>query len=108
MKESAMDGKQAIIAQHQSAEVSQPGDGAFDDPAPPVPPQCPAILRGRTYPILLARTDQSDPARRKRLRNGSLPKRSTSCHSNSLSGKQWLRFNAVPTLRSKNPAQSAC
>src|SRR5271157_1520029 len=58
MKERAVDLERAVVAHHQAAEVPQPADGAFNDPAFSVSAQRPAILRGRTYPILLVRADQ--------------------------------------------------
>src|SRR5437899_3090204 len=35
-----------VSVYHQAVEVPQPADGALNDPAPPVPMQLPAILRG--------------------------------------------------------------
>src|SRR5271157_2490485 len=58
MKERAVDLERAVVAHQQAAEVPQPADGAFNDPAFSVSAQRPAILRGRTYPILLVRADQ--------------------------------------------------
>jgi len=72
MKERPVDLERAVIAHDQAPEVSQPADGALDDPTPPVPPQRPAILRGRTYPIFLVRADQLNAALPNRFRNGSL------------------------------------
>src|SRR5579864_5029159 len=62
MKERPVDGKRAVVAHHQAAEVSQPADGAFYDPAPPIAPQRPTILCCRANTIALVRADQLDPA----------------------------------------------
>src|SRR6266851_3799793 len=62
MKECAKDCERAVVAHHQALDVSEPGVGAFDDPAPPVTPQGSAILRRGPHAILLVRTDQFDPA----------------------------------------------
>ena len=62
MKERAKDCERAVVAHHQASEVSEPGVGAVDDPAPPVTSQGSAILRRGPHAILLVRTDQFDPA----------------------------------------------
>src|SRR6266571_6717338 len=62
MKERAKNCERAVVAHHQASEVSEPGVGAFDDPAPPVTPQGSAILRRGPHAILLVRTDQFDRA----------------------------------------------
>src|SRR5713226_9519952 len=62
MKERPVDLERAVIAHHQTPEVSQPTDGAFHDPTPPVSPQRATILRRRTNAILLVRADQFDAA----------------------------------------------
>ena len=61
MKEGAIDGERAVVAHHQTSEVSQPGVGAFHDPSPLVTPQGSAVLGCRPNAILLVRADQSDP-----------------------------------------------
>ena len=62
MKERLVNFERAVITHDQAAEVAEPGDGALDDPAVPVPPQRPAILRGRPNAILLVRANQFDAA----------------------------------------------
>src|SRR5258708_2233440 len=61
MKECAIDGQRTVVAHTQAPEVSEPGVGAFDDPSPPVAPQCSAILRRGPNAISLVRADQFDP-----------------------------------------------
>lgn len=53
----------AFVAHDQAPEVSEPGDGAFDDPAPSVPPQGSAILGRRFDSDDFVRTDHLDAAR---------------------------------------------
>ena len=62
MKERAIDRQRPIVAYRRSPEVAQPGDGAFDDPAPLVAPQRPAILRRRLATIFPMRSNQLDAA----------------------------------------------
>src|SRR5208282_1268776 len=62
MKERAVDGERAVVADHQTSKVAQPGVGAFNDPPPLVAPQRSTVLRGRTNAILLVWADQLDPA----------------------------------------------
>ena len=62
MKERAVDRERAVVAHHQAAEVSEPGVGAFDDPATSVPPQRSAILRRRFLAVRAMRRDQFDSA----------------------------------------------
>jgi len=61
MKERAIDRERAVITHDQASEVSEPGVRAFDNPAPPVAPQCTTILSCRPNAISLVRTDQFDP-----------------------------------------------
>lgn len=72
MKECAVDRERAVVAHHQVPEVPELADGAFDDPAPPVPPQLAPGLRGWTNAIFLCAQINSMPCRCKRFRNGSL------------------------------------
>ncbi len=67
MKERVIDGKRAVVAHHQSAEVAEPGDGAFHGPPPLLAPQRPAILGGGLAAIGPMRRDQFDPALRQPL-----------------------------------------
>jgi len=62
MKERQVDREGAVVAHDQASEVPQPRVGAVDDPAPFVPPKCPAILRCRSNTISLLRADQFDSA----------------------------------------------
>jgi len=62
MKKAAVNGKRAVIAHDQAAEVAQPGEGAFHGPPPPVSPECPTVLRRGPAPILAVRGDQLDAA----------------------------------------------
>jgi len=47
-----------LVANHQPAEVLEPGDGAFNLPAAAVTPQLAAILRGRSSAPAAVRADQ--------------------------------------------------
>jgi hypothetical protein len=62
MKECLVDGQRAIVAHHQSTEVTEPGEGAFHGPSSPVTAQRPAVLRGGLATILAMRNDQLDAA----------------------------------------------
>ena len=62
MKKSVIDRQRTVVAHHQSSEVPQPGDGAFDDPPPLITPQRPAILRRGLAPVFPVRRDQLDAA----------------------------------------------
>jgi len=62
MKEGLINRERAVVADDQSAEVAEPGEGAFHGPPPPVSPERPAILRGGLAPILAVRGDQLDAA----------------------------------------------
>ena len=62
MKESLVNLQRSIVTHDQAAEVSQPGEGAFHCPAPPVSPQRPTVLRRWPAPILAMRGDQLDAA----------------------------------------------
>src|SRR5260370_40628590 len=60
MKERPGDLERAVVAHDQAPEVSQPADGAFDNPASPIPPQRATILCRRSNTILLVRADPLD------------------------------------------------
>jgi hypothetical protein len=62
MEERAKDFERAVLAHHQAAQVSQPADGAFNDPTFSMSAQRPAILRGWTNTIALVWTNQLDTA----------------------------------------------
>ena len=62
MKEGAIDGERAVVAHHQTSEVSQPGIGTFHDPSPLVTSQDSSVLGGRPHAIPLVRTDQFNSA----------------------------------------------
>ena len=51
-----------VVANEQSAEVSQPGEGAFDLPAFAVAPQFPAVVERWFLAPAAMRTDQDNPA----------------------------------------------
>ena len=67
MKEALVDGQRAVIAHDESAEVAEPGEGAFHDPPSLVAAQGSSVLRRRPAPILPMRGDQLDAARRQLL-----------------------------------------
>jgi len=62
MKEGMVNLQPAVVTNDQAAEVSQPGEGAFHGPAPPISPERPAVLRRWLAPILAVRGDQLDAA----------------------------------------------
>ncbi len=57
----------SFVAYDESPEVSEPGDGSFDDPAPSIAPQRTAILCRRFDAVDLVRADHLDAARRQSL-----------------------------------------
>jgi len=60
MKKRSVDRERAIVAHNQTAEISQPSEGALYRPAPFVAPQDPPILRRRMATIRAVRRDQQD------------------------------------------------
>src|SRR5208282_6752070 len=62
MKERPVDFERAVIAHHETAEISQPSEGALYRPASFVAPQDPPILRRRTAAVRAVRRDQQDAA----------------------------------------------
>jgi len=62
MKKATIDRQRTIVAYSQSAEVAQPGDGAFDNPSPLVAPQGATILRRWLAPTFAVRDDRFDTA----------------------------------------------
>ncbi len=58
MKECLVNGQGPVVAHHESAEIAEPGDGAFHRPALSIATQPPAVLRRRLAAILLMRRDQ--------------------------------------------------
>ena len=70
MKESLVNGKRAVVAHHQSAEVAEPREGTFHDPSSLVAPQRPTVLRRRFASVLPMRHDQLDAACRQLLAQG--------------------------------------
>src|SRR5574340_815681 len=70
MKEGMVNGKQAVIAHDQSAEVAKPSEGAFHDPASLIAAQRSTVLRRRFASILPMRHDQLNAARRQLLAQG--------------------------------------
>ena len=70
MKEGLVNGQRAVIAHDQSAEVAEPSEGAFHDPASLIAAQRSTVLRRRFASILPMRDDQLDAARRQLLAQG--------------------------------------
>ena len=62
MKERPVDSERTVVAHHQASVISEPADGAFDDPAPPIAPQGATILSRRSNAIPFVGTDQLDAA----------------------------------------------
>jgi len=60
VKEGAIDRERAVVAHDQAPEVTEPGVGAFDNPAPPVAPQRSAVLCRWFLSIAAMRHDQFD------------------------------------------------
>ena len=60
MKESFVNSDQAIVANDQSAKVTEPREGAFHFPAPSVAPQRSPILLARLAAVPAVRCDQLD------------------------------------------------
>src|ERR1700733_15041992 len=58
MEESSVDIDLMFITNHQSSEVTDPGDAAFHFPASFISPQFSPILRRRLFPVGFMRTDQ--------------------------------------------------
>jgi hypothetical protein len=67
MKKSFIDCDRAVVANDQSTEVAEPGEGAFHLPAASVAAQRSAILRARLASIPAMRGDQFDALRRQSL-----------------------------------------
>src|SRR5216683_3575191 len=67
MKKSFIDSDRAVVANDQSTEVAEPGEGAFHLPAVSVATQRSAILGARFASIPAMRGDQFDASRRQSL-----------------------------------------
>ena len=67
MKERLVNGKRAIVAHDESAEVGEPSKGAFHGPPTLIAAQRSAILGRGFAPVLAMRGDQLDAARRQLL-----------------------------------------
>jgi len=67
MKEALVNGKRAVIAHHESAEVAEPSESTLHNPASLVAAQRPTVLRRRFAPVLPMRGDQFDTPRRQLL-----------------------------------------
>src|SRR5258708_39582249 len=67
MKKSFIDCDRAVVANDQSAEVAEPGEGAFYLPAASVTAQRSAVLRARLAAIPAMRGDQFDASCRQPL-----------------------------------------
>ncbi len=70
MKERLINGKQAIMAHDESAEVAEPSEGALHGPPSFIPTQRSTILGRGFAPVLAMRGDQLDAARRKHFAGG--------------------------------------
>jgi hypothetical protein len=57
MKEALVNGKQAVIVHHETAEVAELIEGAFHNPALLVAAQCLTVLSRRFAPVLPMRGD---------------------------------------------------
>ncbi len=64
MKKRFVDGNGAIVANNQTTEVAEPGEGAFYFPTSPIATQGPAVLGARLAAIPTVRYDQFDASRR--------------------------------------------
>src|SRR3989454_6428582 len=62
MNESLVDAERAVLAHDQSAEVAEPCDATFDDPALLVAPQHAPVLRRRPVPVGAVRGNQGNAA----------------------------------------------
>ena len=62
MKEGLVNGKRAVVAHDQSAEVAEPSEGAFHDPPSPIATQRPTVLRRGLASVLAMRGNQFDVA----------------------------------------------
>src|SRR6516164_625847 len=60
MKKGSIDRKRTIVANHQTAEIPQPGERPLDHPAPFVASKNATILGRRPAPIQAERSDQLD------------------------------------------------
>ena len=58
MKEAAVGREQAVIAHGEPAEVAEPREGAFHDPAPTIPTQTAAVLIRRPRIVRAGRNDR--------------------------------------------------
>ena len=72
MKERLVDRERTVVPHDQAAEVAQPGNRAFDRPAPLVPPERSSALRRRLAAVAPVGAINSMPRRRSRSRNASL------------------------------------
>jgi len=63
MEESSIDRNQAIPANDQTPEMTQPRKGPFNLPAPAIAPQFPTVLELGLDPIATMRTNQINPLR---------------------------------------------
>ena len=62
MKERLVNGERTLVAHYQSAEITEPSEGAFDGPAFSIATQPPAVLRRGFASIPPMRHDQLDAA----------------------------------------------
>lgn len=62
MKERPVDLERSVVTHYQTAEISQPSEGALDRPAPFVARQDSPVLRRHMAAVLAVRRDQQDRA----------------------------------------------
>ena len=67
MKGALVNGKRAVIAHHESAEVAEPSESTLHNPPSLVAAQRPTVLRRKFAPVLPMRGDQLDATRRQLL-----------------------------------------
>ena len=67
MKKGLVNRQRTVVTHHQSAEVTEPCEGAFHGPASSIAAQRPTVLGRRFAPILPMRRDQLDAACRQLL-----------------------------------------
>jgi hypothetical protein len=62
MEETSIGRGQPLIAHNQAAEMAEPGEGPFNDPPPPIPPQLTPILMGGPLMVAAGRDNRLDAA----------------------------------------------
>jgi hypothetical protein len=62
MEETSIGRGQPLIAHDEAAEMAEPGEGPFNDPPPPIPPQLTPILMGGPLMVAAGRDNRLDAA----------------------------------------------